>query len=78
MKGRIKPGSGIMVDFQFGKWPFVPQGQDLPKKVDPDMIFDCTCKGDVWECRGPGFGLKGDYGNGSILLRSEVVPLIIR
>lgn len=79
IKGRIKPGSSLMHDHSFHRWPDCSDGT-----VDANLIFECTLnirgadgEGTFWDCRRPGFGiLGGDYGNGSLLVSglSSVEP----
>lgn len=63
---RIKPGTIISQDMRSMKWPvcLAPRG----RKIDPGMIFDATWNGNYWDCVAPGYGMRGDYGNGSIFV----------
>lgn len=56
MKGRIKLGIIVGQDFSFIKGP-----------DDLDIIFDIKLVGaNLKKCIAPGFGKRGDYGNGAI------------
>lgn len=66
IKARIKRGAFIYQDFASGYWPACKPPGGGTEAADPDMVFDCTREHGWWECKAPGFGQRGDYGNGAI------------
>lgn len=67
-KARIKRGALISHDFAMGRWPACKAPGGGTEAADPDMEFDCARVHDWWDCRAPGFGQPGDYGNCSIFV----------
>lgn len=68
IKARIKRGAPVYQDFGFGEWPACKPPGGGTEASDPDMEFECTRERDGWNCTAPGFGQRGDYGNGSIFV----------
>lgn len=72
---RIKNGALVYQDFQTYHWPPEdgPFNLDKLAGVPGDTVFRAekriSSKGAVWSCRAPGAGIRGDYGNGAILVR---------
>lgn len=73
-KCRIKRGTAIFHDHGFFRWPEckAPGGKWIAD--DPDMEFDCSQFGqDNFDLTAPGYGvlgMKGQYGNGGICVKS--------
>lgn len=70
---RIKKGAQCWQDHNGYKWPPSDYGEEGRKlaRVPDDQIFIGTKKvGDKvkWDCKAPGAGMKGDYGNGGIFV----------
>lgn len=76
MKGKIKIGTRIGQDHSIFIWPnCAPPVKDYIgkeykfKAINQDMIFDIEDRGKgMFKCVAPGFGEKGNYGNGAILV----------
>lgn len=66
LKGRILLNSKVMQDFCFGLWPATASGEE----INPNQIFyvevDQKASRFKYKCTAPGFGQKGNYGNGAI------------
>ena len=60
MKGMIKKGAHVSIDFHHYSWPL--------KNVDPKMVFQIKEFPDFIECKADGYGGSGNYGNGSIFV----------
>lgn len=58
---RFKRDNGVVFGQDFGYYRGVPH----------NIVFECEDLGTLWRLRGPGYGQKGDYGNGSLLVSKE-------
>jgi hypothetical protein len=69
-KAKIKAGAPISQDIRYMRWPacLAPGGGDVA--ADPDMEFDVQDQGEYFDLSAPGYGIKGQYGNGSIFVSS--------
>jgi hypothetical protein len=65
-KSPIPRGTLIFHDHGVFRWPKNNNRDDVD---DPDMLFDINVDRGAVRCVADGFGTKGDYGNGSILIK---------
>ena len=62
---QIKTGAVVGMDHRQWAWP------NLPNVSDPNMTFTVDIYADTSRLRAPGFGLKFDYGSGSLWVKKE-------
>ena len=85
VEGRIKEGARIFQDMAFCEWPVCkPPRSEFNEDEEyeyrtkyPDRTFLMRWTGGYWNCFADGYGFnvngapKGNYGNGSIIVRNE-------
>lgn len=75
MRGRIKRDASVMRDFIYMRWPYVKIVRIDEESIEcdaekEDIVFDVEWKKEFWKCTAPGYGKKGNYGEGALYVRN--------